>query len=136
VGVPFSALTPLPDATIRSLDPPELRDLPSDGSFLFTSGATALKPAPGMLAVAATNAAVHAITAGLAVELAPIRVNAIAPGTIDTGAYDALGDERKAAVQSPVRGQSQAGPAPFLAYLAARRGGTSARLFRWRESGW
>jgi len=56
------------------------------GSFLFMSGATALKPAPGMLAVAAANAAVDAVTAGLAVELAPIRVNAIAPGTIDTGA--------------------------------------------------
>jgi hypothetical protein len=41
-------------------------NLPSDGSFLFMSGATALKPAPGMLAVAATNAAVDAITAGLA----------------------------------------------------------------------
>lgn len=68
------------------------------GSFLFMSGATALKPAPGMLAVAATNAAVDAITAGLAVELAPVRVNAIAPGTIDTGAYDALGDEQKAAL--------------------------------------
>ena len=68
------------------------------GSFLFMSGATALKPAPGMLAVAATNAAVDAITAGLAVELAPVRVNAIAPGTIDTGAYDALGGERKAAL--------------------------------------
>jgi NAD(P)-dependent dehydrogenase (short-subunit alcohol dehydrogenase family) len=40
------------------------------GSFLFMSGATALKPTPGMLAVAATNAAVDAITAGLAVELA------------------------------------------------------------------
>ena len=73
-------------------------NLPPDGSFLFMSGATALKPAPGMLAVAATNAAVDAITAGLAVELAPIRVNAIAPGTIDTGAYDALGDEQKAAL--------------------------------------
>jgi NAD(P)-dependent dehydrogenase (short-subunit alcohol dehydrogenase family) len=72
--------------------------LAPDGSFLFMSGATALKPAPGMLAVAATNAAVDAATAGLAVELAPIRVNAIAPGTIDTGAYDALGDERKAAL--------------------------------------
>jgi NAD(P)-dependent dehydrogenase (short-subunit alcohol dehydrogenase family) len=72
--------------------------LAPDGSFLFMSGATALKPAPGMLAVAATNAAVDAVTAGLAVELAPIRVNAIAPGTIDTGAYDALGDERKAAL--------------------------------------
>ena len=35
------------------------------GSFLFMSGATALKPAPGMLAVAATNAAVDAVTAGL-----------------------------------------------------------------------
>jgi NAD(P)-dependent dehydrogenase (short-subunit alcohol dehydrogenase family) len=82
--------------------------LPSDGSFLFMSGATALKPAPGMLAVAATNAAVNAITAGLAVELAPIRVNAIAPGTIDTGAYDALGDERKAAL---FQARSAANPA-------------------------
>jgi NAD(P)-dependent dehydrogenase (short-subunit alcohol dehydrogenase family) len=72
--------------------------LPPDGSLLFLSGATALKPAPGMLAVAATNAAVDAVTAGLAVELAPIRVNAIAPGTIDTGAYDALGDAGKAAL--------------------------------------
>jgi NAD(P)-dependent dehydrogenase (short-subunit alcohol dehydrogenase family) len=78
------------------------------GSFLFMSGATALKPAPGMLAVAATNAAVDAITAGLAVELAPIRVNAIAPGTIDTGAYDALSDERKAAL---FQARSAANPA-------------------------
>jgi NAD(P)-dependent dehydrogenase (short-subunit alcohol dehydrogenase family) len=84
------------------------RHLPPDGSFLFMSGATALKPAPGLLAVAATNAAVDAITAGLAVELAPIRVNAIAPGTIDTGAYDALGDERKAALFA---GRSAANPA-------------------------
>jgi NAD(P)-dependent dehydrogenase (short-subunit alcohol dehydrogenase family) len=75
-------------------------NLAPDGSFLFMSGATALKPSPGMLAVAATNAAVDAITAGLAVELAPVRVNAIAPGTIDTGAYDALGEERKAALFS------------------------------------
>jgi NAD(P)-dependent dehydrogenase (short-subunit alcohol dehydrogenase family) len=72
--------------------------LSPDGSFLFMSGATALKPAPGMLAVAATNAAVDAITAGLTVELAPIRVNALAPGIIDTGAYDALGEERKVAL--------------------------------------
>jgi NAD(P)-dependent dehydrogenase (short-subunit alcohol dehydrogenase family) len=49
-----------------------------------------------------------AITAGLAVELAPVRVNAIAPGTVDTGAYDALGDERKAAL---FKSRSQANPA-------------------------
>ena len=64
--------------------------------------------AAGMLAVAATNAAVDAVTAGLAVELAPIRVNAIAPGTIDTGAYDALGEERKAAL---FKARSAANPA-------------------------
>ncbi len=64
--------------------------------------------APADLAVAATNAAVDAITAGLAVELAPIRVNAIAPGTIDTGAYDALGEERKAAL---FEARSQTNPA-------------------------
>ena len=48
--------------------------------------------------VGATNAAVDAVTAGLAVELVPVRVNAIASGTIDTGAYDALGNAGKAAL--------------------------------------
>ena len=32
----------------------------------------------------------------LALELGPIRVNAISPGTIDTGAWDALGPQGKA----------------------------------------
>ncbi|MBO0881654.1 MAG: SDR family oxidoreductase, partial [Mycobacterium sp.] len=72
--------------------------MPADGSFVFFSGAAARKVVPGMLAVGATNAAVDAVTRGLAVELAPIRVNAISPGTIDTGAYDALGDDKKAAL--------------------------------------
>ncbi|GAB3396311.1 SDR family oxidoreductase [Humibacter soli] len=68
----------------------------ADGSFLLSSGATAIRPTVGVLAVAGTNGAVDSITRGLAVELAPIRVNAIAPGTIDTGAYDGLGHEAKA----------------------------------------
>ncbi|WP_290061947.1 SDR family oxidoreductase [Amycolatopsis solani] len=70
--------------------------LPADGSFLFFSGSSARKPAAGMLAVGATNAAVDALTRGLAVELAPIRVNAVSPGTVDTGAYDGLGERKKA----------------------------------------
>ncbi|MCU1420635.1 MAG: short-chain dehydrogenase [Microbacteriaceae bacterium] len=72
--------------------------MPESGSFVLSSGATALRPTVGMLAVAATNGAVDSITRGLAVELAPIRVNAVAPGTIDTGAYDGLGAENKAAL--------------------------------------
>lgn len=69
--------------------------MPEDGSFVFFSGATARKPAPGMLAVAATNGGVDAVARALAVEIAPIRVNAVAPGTIDSGAYDALGEQQK-----------------------------------------
>ncbi|QUQ67223.1 SDR family oxidoreductase [Kutzneria sp. CA-103260] len=72
--------------------------MPADGSFVFFSGASARKAMPGMLAVGGTNAAVDAIVRGLAVELAPIRVNAVSPGTIDSGAYDALGDEAKSAL--------------------------------------
>jgi NAD(P)-dependent dehydrogenase (short-subunit alcohol dehydrogenase family) len=70
--------------------------MPADGSFVFFSGASARKPMAGMLAVGATNGAVDVVTRGLAVELAPIRVNAVSPGTVDTGAYDALGAEKKA----------------------------------------
>ncbi|GHJ37102.1 SDR family oxidoreductase [Streptomyces sp. TS71-3] len=66
------------------------------GSLTLFSGSTAVKPVPGMLAVAATNAAADVVAKALAVEMAPVRVNAISPGTVDTGAYDALGEERKA----------------------------------------
>jgi len=69
--------------------------MPSDGSFVLFSGSSARKPTIGMLAVGATNAAADAVTRTLAVELAPIRVNAISPGTIDTGAYDGLGEQKK-----------------------------------------
>ena len=70
--------------------------LPQDGSFVFFSGSSALKPAIGMLAVGATNGAVDVVTRALAVEVAPLRVNAVSPGTIDTGAYDGLGEQKKA----------------------------------------
>lgn len=70
--------------------------LPADGSFVFFSGHSARKSHPGMLAVGATNGAVDVVARSLAVELAPLRVNAVSPGTIDTGAYDGLGDQGKA----------------------------------------
>ena len=70
--------------------------MPADGSFVLFSGSSARKPTVGMLAVGATNGAVDVVTRTLAVELAPIRVNAISPGTIDTGAYDGLGDKKAA----------------------------------------
>ncbi|MGC4940359.1 SDR family oxidoreductase [Kribbella sp. DT2] len=82
--------------------------MPADGSFVFFSGQSAQKPMPGMLAVGATNGAVDVVVRSLAVEVAPIRVNAISPGTIDTGAYDGLGAEKKAAFFADRIGSSPA----------------------------
>jgi enoyl-[acyl-carrier-protein] reductase (NADH) len=45
--------------------------------------------------MAITNGAVDYLTRSLAVELAPIRVNTISPGVIDTGAWDSLGEAGK-----------------------------------------
>jgi NAD(P)-dependent dehydrogenase (short-subunit alcohol dehydrogenase family) len=66
------------------------------GSLVLFSGVAAFKIAVGTLAVAVTNGAADTLTRSLAVELAPTRVNAISPGVIDTGAWDALGEEGKA----------------------------------------
>jgi len=66
------------------------------GSFVIFSGVAAAKIAVGTLGVAITNAAADTLARSLALELAPIRVNAISPGVIDTGAWDALGGQGKA----------------------------------------
>ena len=79
------------------------------GSMIIFSGHFAFRIKVGTLAVAITNGAADTLTRSLAVELAPIRVNAISPGTIDTGAWDAFGEQGKAdlfaelAERNPVR---------------------------------
>ena len=74
------------------------------GSFVIFSGAAAFKIQVGTLAVAITNGAADTLTRSLAVELAPIRVNAISPGIIDTGAWDGLGEEGKAKLYARAAG--------------------------------
>jgi NAD(P)-dependent dehydrogenase (short-subunit alcohol dehydrogenase family) len=66
------------------------------GSFVFFSGVAAAKIAVGTMGVAITNAAADTLVRSLALELGPIRVNAISPGVIDTGAWDAFGEQGKA----------------------------------------
>lgn len=56
---------------------PHLRD---GGSITFTSGTGAFRPGPGWAVTGAVLAAVGAATKALAQELAPLRVNAVAPG--------------------------------------------------------
>src|SRR5271169_1368088 len=66
-----------------------------EGSFVLFSGVHAFKLNIGYLGVGITNGAVDFLTRWLAVELAPIRVNAISPGVIDTGAWDSHGEDGK-----------------------------------------
>jgi len=60
------------------------------GSITFTSGIAASRPAPGGALAATVNGALESMVLALALELAPIRVNAISPGWVDTPVWDRL----------------------------------------------
>jgi len=60
------------------------------GSITFTSGVAASRPAPGGALAATVNGALEAMVRALALELAPIRVNAVSPGWVDTPGWDKL----------------------------------------------
>ena len=69
--------------------------MPGSGSFVIFSGVAAAKITVGTMGVAITNAAADTLARSLALELAPIRVNAVSPGVIDTGAWDDFGEQGK-----------------------------------------
>ena len=54
------------------------------GTLLFMSGTGARRPAIGLAVTAALTAALPAVAANLALEIAPVRVNVIAAGFVDT----------------------------------------------------
>ncbi|GAA4680645.1 SDR family oxidoreductase [Streptomyces youssoufiensis] len=57
--------------------------LARDGSVVLVSGAASVRPFGAAPAYAACNAAVEGLGRGLAVELAPVRVNVVSPGALD-----------------------------------------------------
>lgn len=69
--------------------------LPPTGSIILFSGFAAWSPADGLSVMAITNGAVSFAVTHLAKELAPVRVNAISPGVIDSGSWDSMGDDAK-----------------------------------------
>jgi NAD(P)-dependent dehydrogenase (short-subunit alcohol dehydrogenase family) len=58
--------------------------LADDGAIVLVSGAPARRTKPGQIALASVGGAVEAFVRGVAVELAPRRINVISPGSIDT----------------------------------------------------
>jgi NAD(P)-dependent dehydrogenase (short-subunit alcohol dehydrogenase family) len=69
------------------------------GSITFMSGTTAIRPLPGASVATASCAAVEALARSLAVDLAPIRVNTIQPGLVDTPFLGVLGERRAAIIE-------------------------------------
>jgi NAD(P)-dependent dehydrogenase (short-subunit alcohol dehydrogenase family) len=63
-----------------------------NGSIVLFSGVVGWRPGPGSLVKGVTNGAVEFAARHLAADLAPVRVNAISPGVVDSGAWDRLGD--------------------------------------------
>ncbi|BCB74642.1 SDR family oxidoreductase [Phytohabitans flavus] len=86
------------------------------GSMLFFSGVVGWRPAPERVVMATANGALGHLVSALAVELAPIRVNAISPGIVDSGAWDGMGADKAGFLDSVAR------------RLPTRRVGTPADL--------
>jgi NAD(P)-dependent dehydrogenase (short-subunit alcohol dehydrogenase family) len=63
-------------------------------SLLLFSGQVGWRPSRGNIVTGITNGAAGFAARHLAAELAPVRVNAISPGIIDSGAWDAKGPDR------------------------------------------
>ena len=60
------------------------RTIAPDGSITLTSGMLAHRPMKGAPVATAVGGAVEHLTRGLAIDLAPVRVNAVCPGVILT----------------------------------------------------
>jgi NAD(P)-dependent dehydrogenase (short-subunit alcohol dehydrogenase family) len=74
-----------------------LPHLTREGSITVIGAVTARAGMPGTAGIAAINGAVEALVRPLAVELAPIRVNAVSPGLVDTPWWSAFPDDVRAA---------------------------------------
>jgi NAD(P)-dependent dehydrogenase (short-subunit alcohol dehydrogenase family) len=83
--------------------------LPPTGSLTFVSGIAAYRPAARGSVVAAVNAALEGLVRALAVELAPIRVNAVSPGWVDTPIWEFVAGDRKAETLSAMAERLPAG---------------------------
>jgi NAD(P)-dependent dehydrogenase (short-subunit alcohol dehydrogenase family) len=64
--------------------------LRESGSITYTSGVAAYRPAPGGTLTATVNGALESMVRGLALELAPVRVNAVSPGWVDTPTWERI----------------------------------------------
>ena len=84
-------------------------EIRAGGSLTLVSGFLSIRPRPNSAIVGASNGALESLTRALALELAPVRVNCVSPGVIDTPIRAAMPEATrkdmldKAAAALPVR---------------------------------
>jgi NAD(P)-dependent dehydrogenase (short-subunit alcohol dehydrogenase family) len=96
------------------------------GSLTLVSGFLSVRPRPNSAIVGSANGALESLSRALALELAPVRVNAVSPGVIDTPIRAAMPEEArrdmlaKTAASLPVGrvGQGEDIARQILAFMA------------------
>ena len=66
-----------------------------EGSVVLTTGIAGQRPRKGWVIAASVCGTIEALTRALAVELAPIRVNAVSPGMVRTNLWQNMGAEER-----------------------------------------
>jgi NAD(P)-dependent dehydrogenase (short-subunit alcohol dehydrogenase family) len=74
------------------------KSLKEGGSIVFTAGIAAERPLATGAVVASVNGALFSLAYGLAIALAPRRVNTISPGWVDTPIWEAFGSRKDAMI--------------------------------------
>jgi NAD(P)-dependent dehydrogenase (short-subunit alcohol dehydrogenase family) len=103
------------------------RRVPSGGSITLTSGMSAFRPQKGSVMATAMAGSIAHLTYGLAIELAPVRVNAVFPGGVATEIFHGL----PAAMRKTEEARFEKQPLPRIArpdevaeaYLYLMKGG-------------
>ncbi len=78
------------------------RHMRPDGSITFVTATSARTAIPGAVGPGAVNGAIEGTVLSLAKELAPIRVNAVSPGLIDTPLWDFMPADARSTFLSTV----------------------------------
>src|SRR5215468_3226513 len=77
-------------------------EINAGGSLTIVSGFLSIRPRPGSAIVGAANGALEALARSLAIDLAPVRVNAVSPGIIDTPIRAAMPEDARRAMLAKI----------------------------------
>ncbi|MFT5390387.1 MAG: NAD(P)-dependent dehydrogenase (short-subunit alcohol dehydrogenase family) [Gammaproteobacteria bacterium] len=78
--------------------------LTDSGCIVLVSGIPARNPKPGQIAIGAVGAAVESFARSAAREIAPLRLNVVAPGVIDTPMFGPASEKRSASLDGATSG--------------------------------